>query len=370
MTGILSRLAAWTAGAALLGACHDGRPSPVAPSVEDPDPPRGWTPAPGPAGLWIDYANLAQRPTAGPAWDALQAAARGACGVPDLADQDDGANVCVLAKALVSARIGSQSLRDEVAEALRAVAGTSYRGRALALGRELAAYVIAADLVQLSHLDPALDAQFRSAIRNLLTAPTLDGPTSLVDCHETRPNNWGTHCGASRAAVAAYLGDTGELSRVAAVFRGYLGDRASYAGFVFGRDLSWQCDPSQPVGLNPRGCSKQGRPLGGVLPDDQRRAGSFRWPPPRENYVYEALQGMLVQAAILQRAGYPDVFTWEESAPLRAFEWLQSQAAYPPRGDDEWAVHLVNAFYGTHYPAPVPAMPGKNMGWTDYTHAR
>ena len=29
---------------------------------------------------------------------------------------------------------------------------------------------------------------------------------NLVECHEKRPNNWGNHCGASRAAVAAYLG--------------------------------------------------------------------------------------------------------------------------------------------------------------------
>jgi hypothetical protein len=28
----------------------------------------------------------------------------------------------------------------------------------------------------------------------------------------------------------------------------------------------------------------------------------------------------------------------------------------------------VNHFCGTDLPAPVPAPPGKNMGWTDWTH--
>ena len=46
---------------------------------------------------------------------------------------------------------------------------------------------------------------------------------TLRGTHEQRPNNWGTHAGAARAAVALYLGDTAELSRTATVFRGWLG---------------------------------------------------------------------------------------------------------------------------------------------------
>jgi len=30
----------------------------------------------------------------------------------------------------------------------------------------------------------------------------------------------------------------------------------------------------------------------------------------------------------------------------------------------------VNKYYGTGFPAPVPSRPGKNMGFTDYTHGR
>lgn len=166
--------------------------------------------------------------------------------------------------------------------------------------------------------------------------------------------------------VAVYLGDQAELERTAQVFKGWLGDRAAYAGFDYG-DLSWQCDPSKPVGINSKGCMKEGHPIDGVIPDDQRRAGGFTWPPPKENYVWEGLQGALVQAVILYRAGY-DVWNWQDQALLRAVIWLHEQADYPAQGDDTWQPHIINYYYGTSFPAPVPSNPGKNMGWTDWTH--
>jgi hypothetical protein len=46
-------------------------------------------------------------------------------------------------------------------------------------GRELAAYVIAADIVSLRTLDPDLDSPFRVKIKQLLTTPTIDGPRNL-----------------------------------------------------------------------------------------------------------------------------------------------------------------------------------------------
>jgi hypothetical protein len=331
-----------------------------------PDDSGGETSTPG-AGIWLSAVEISSIPTSGAAWDNLLATANGSCGTPDLSNQDQNTNVCVMARALVYARTGTTLYRDRVVTALRSVASSgTYSGRALSPGRELAAYVIAADLIALAAHDPTLDSQLRSKLRELLTTPTTDGPRNLVECHEVRPNNWGTQCGASRVAVASYLSDAAELSRAAQVFRGWLGDRSAYAAFSWG-DLSWQCDAARPVGINPAGCTKNGNPIDGVLPDDQRRSGSFTWPPPKENYVYEALQGALVQAVILSRRGY-DAWSWESRALLRAFRWLHDVAAYPAEGDDTWQPHLVNRVYGTSFPAPVPARAGKNVGWTDWTH--
>jgi hypothetical protein len=320
-----------------------------------------------PGGIWIDRSVLPSLPMRGAAWNSLIHAANGSCGTPELDDQNDDTNVCVMAKALAFARTGDTRFGKDVRAALRSIAPPpGYRGRALSLGRELAAYVIAADVVDLRRLDPELDSLFRGRISQLLTTPTSDGPRNLIECHERRPNNWGNHCGASRAAVAAYLGDRRELARVAQVFKGYLGDRASYAGFRYG-DLAWQCNPRSPVGINPKGCEVEGHSLDGVLPDDQRRSGNLRWPPPRENYVYEGLQGALVQAVILQRAGF-DAFDWGDQALLRAVRWLYDTARFYPVGDDTWIPHVVNYFYGTDFPAPESIRAGKNVGWTNWTH--
>ncbi len=321
------------------------------------------------SGIWVDRSAIASLPMAGAAWNNLRQEADHDCGSPALANQDDGANVCIMAKALVFARTGDARYANDVRTALQAVADAPpYRGRALSLGRELAAYVVAADLVDLHALDAKLDSRFRARIKQLLTTPTSDGPGSLIECHERRPNNWGTHCGASRLAVAAYLGDRDELARAAQVFKGYLGDRAAYAGFKYG-DLAWQCNPPTPVGINPKGCVVDGHSLDGVIPDDQRRSGGLRWPPPHENYVYEALQGALVQAVILERAGF-DAFDWSDQALLRAVRWLYDTAHFPAVGDDTWIPSIVNYFYGTNFAVPASTRAGKNVGWTDWTHQK
>jgi hypothetical protein len=346
-------------------ACGDkpSSPSPAAPSPQP--PPVGSTAV----GLWISAPELAGLPESGAGWANVFNQAQQGCRPPRLSDQEDQGDVCLMSKALVYVRTGENGYRDQVMAALDAiVAGGTYRGRALALGRQLPAIVVAADLIDLPRVNPDLNTRFSAFIRNLLHTPTFGGPVDLVDCHEKRPNNWGNHCGAARAAVAAYLHDSGEMARTAQVFRGFLGDRNSYAGFEYG-ELDWQCDPSQPVGINRTGCTKDGHVIDGVIPDDQRRSGGFAWPPPRENYVYESLQGTIVQAAILDRAGYP-AFTWQDRAVLRAFRWLQDQASYPAAGDDEWQMHVVNFFYRANLPAPIPARPGKNMGFTDWTHRR
>lgn len=356
----------WTLGFLGLVALALGGLNPAGPVVADREPVSE-------TGIWLDRSVVMSLPTQGAAWGSLYEGAERSCGRVDLSDQDSTTNVCVLAKALVYARTGDRRYLEQVLTSIHEVAtmGT-YRGRALALGRNLAAFVIAADLVDLPTALPVLDERFREKLRELLTTPTWGAAESLVDCHERRPNNWGTHCGASRAAVAAYLGDRSELERTAQVFRGWLGDRSAYAGFTFGgpyrdRDHSWECDPARPVGINPAGCTRYGHDIDGVLPDDQRRGGPFSWPPPKELYVWEALQGALVQAVILHRAGY-DTFEWQDRALLRAYTWLHDVADYPADRGNTWQPHIVNHFYGTSFPAPRPSRPGKNVGWSDWTH--
>ena len=324
-------------------------------------------------GIWISSSELAKLPTTGPAWDQLLSKAQEPGGNPDLSNQNDVNNILYLAKALVYARTGDPALRDQVENALEFIVSknTEAGGTTLALGRKLLAYVIAADLINLPDKNPDLDVKFRARLQELLSKPLSgsdDTQRTLQGTHEGRANNWGTHAGASRAAVAVYLGDTAELERTAQVFRGFLGDYNAYHGFKFDDDLSWQCDPAIPVGINPKGCSKGGHSIDGALPEEMRRGGKFRWPPKKTNYPWGGLQGALAQAEILHRAGYP-AWEWEDQALLRAAQFLYG-IGWDPEGDDEWQPWLINHAYGTHYPASLPAKPGKNMGWTDWTHSK
>ncbi len=312
------------------------------------------------AAVFYDAAQIQALPAEGPAWEAVVRYSRQPIR-PLLSDQDDASNVHTLALALYAVRTEDETAAERVRAVLDTIPGTEAGARSLAIGRELAAYVIAADLIG---LEGANNVRFRNWLQGL---PERDFQgRSLRSTHEDRPNNWGTHAGASRLAIAAYLEDREEIERVAHVFRGWLGERDGWQGFRFG-ELWWQPAGSLTYGINPVGASIQGHSVDGVLPDDQRRSGQFRWPPPRENYVYEGLQGAITQALLLERQGY-DPWSWGDRALLRAFRWLHEEADYPAEGDDTWIPHVINHVYGTDFPAPSPSQPGKGMGFSDWTH--
>lgn len=316
------------------------------------------------SGIWISKKQVRSLPKSGSSWQRLQQAAAESIAAPDLSDQDSKVNVHVLAKALVYARTGNSAYRDEVVAACMLAMGTAREGNALSLAKQLLSYVLAADLVE---LPAGQKERFENWLEEIIAHEFPSGKT-LRSTHAHRPNNWGTLAGASRVAAALYLNNTDEVKQCAEIFKGWLGDRELYSGFSF-KNRSWQADPMQPVGINPKGASRQGHSIDGVLPDDQRRGGPFTWPPPKENYVYTALQGAVAQAVILSRCGY-QVWEWEDRALLRAFEWLYNVTEYPAEGDDMWMPFVINAAYQASLPLESPTKPGKNVAWTDWTHGQ
>jgi len=337
------------------------------------------------AGIWISAEEISGLATNGVPWENLLDEANQQIYTVDISDQDEFDDVYTMAKALVYARTGNSIYKTDVIDACADAIGTEEGGSSLAFGRNLAAFVIAADLVDLPQAD---DMLFRDWLRASLTNVMVGDERSLTICHEDRPNNWGTHAGGSRAAIAAYLQDWDELARVAKVFKGWMGDTNSYSDFKFVRELAWQSNTNAPVGINPLGATLSFTTNGttyvynvdGVLPDDQRRSASndidFVWhansPPPwdpavisptKENYVYEALQGALMQAVILDRAGY-DVWEWEDRALLRAFNWLHDEANFTAVLDDSWEPFLMNHFYETDFPTFPTSEHGKNVAPT------
>ena len=318
-------------------------------------------------GIWVSRQELAALPTSGPAWEGVVSAAN-AAGSGNLADQDSNSDVNALAAGLVYARTGDNGYRSKAAQAVMSAIGTESGGRTLALGRNLVSFVIAADLIDLQSYDSSMDGRFRAWLQKVRSS-SIDGKT-LVETHEGRPNNWGTHAGASRAAIAAYLGDRAELARVAQVFKGWLGDRSSYAGFNYG-DLTWQANPSAPVGINPAGAQKGGMKVDGALPEEMRRGGGFSTTPGGTGYPWGGLEGAVVTAEILHRQGY-DAWNWQNQALRRGVQFLydldRQQGGWWVSNDDEYVPWMINDVYGTSFPVSAEIGEGKNMGFTNWTH--
>jgi hypothetical protein len=331
-------------------------PTPTASATAIPTPTPAPTPTPSPATggfILISRADLMALPTSGAAWGGVLTQAAKTPNV-NLADLDADGDVVTLAKALVYARTGNAARRTEVIAALDR-ARASGVDRALELARGVGAYVLAADLI--GYRDPVF-VTWAGAQR---TRAVGGGPATLTECAQLRPNNWGTWCRSSLLIIDIYVGASTNLDL--AYFRGYLGDRSIYAGFKYG-DLSWQANAAAPVGINPVGATKSGHSIDGVLPDDQRRAGSFSWPPPCENYVAEALQGTTLEAIVLARAGFPS-WTWSGSAIGRAVEFKYTNACSFV-GDDSFIPFVTDHVYGTHHAASPPSQPGKGSGYYDW----
>ena len=58
---------------------------------------------------------------------------------------------------------------------------------------------------------------------------------------------------------------------------------------------------------------------------------------------------------------------------IDAFDWLHRTTfddgnSFPATGDDRWQPWLINYAYGSDYPAVEATQPGKNLGFTDWTH--
>jgi hypothetical protein len=355
-----------------------------------------------PAAIWLSEAEIDALPTSGPAWTALVATANafvpvgGVNGSVDIGDPQDDGDMDTLACALVYVRTGNTAYRTKVATALAAVMGTENDengndetdDKVRAVGFNLPGYVIAAGLIH--HDVPA----FTSWISGLRTA-NMGESRDITGLHRERPNNIGTTSGGGRIAASMFVGDEADVAEAAAVFTCWMEGTCVPEQDFDDEIVCWHADVNERHGINPAGAVLGGISVDGVLPDDQRRqaepdAGDvcIEGPccaeppciadpccPPTaccENYVRTALNGAMLQAALLDRWHYAEGWSWGDEGLRRAMDWVHEvgcagQDAMP--GNDEWMPWLANWAYGTDYPTVTPIEPGRTIGFTDWTHA-
>lgn len=320
--------------------------------------------------LLISPFELAALPISGAAWDRLVEDAGGDIGSANLGDQDNKHAVRTLGVALVAARTGSETLRGKARDAIMSAIGTEggSHNPALALGRQLGAYVMAADVIGLSGSDASTFRSWLGPVRTRI----LGGHSrwdSLVHTHEDSANNWGAFAGASRIAASIYLGDAADVARAASVLGGFLGDRGAYAGFrpLDGEDATWACEPDTYTPVNPP-CTKDGIDVNGAIVSDIARGGSLRWPPGESgiSYTQEALQGLVVQAELLSRAGYP-TWVWSDRALLRVARLVSEFDGWNTSSVTYHVPWLLNRRYGLSLPLKA-AGSGRVFGYTDWLY--
>lgn len=337
-------------------------------------------------GMWISADEIMSLHKFGAAWDKMRLAAYSPWGTPDLKNMDNKHDINVLAGALVYARNGGPGMRKKVRNAILSAKQTldqpaewqTYSG-VLSASRQIGAYVIAADLIDLKDFDATADHEFRAWLTTIRTRNigTHGRWKAITYTCENATSNWGTFACASRIAASIYLGDTADVDRAAAIIRSYFGERSAYPANAPGEDgyfehtagyrASWACANSSWAGINPL-CVKFGVNLNGVLVEDASRGGDCcTLQGDGIMYSWEALQGLFVSTELLYRTGrYGNPYDWSNQALRRALNFMQRSgwrisnvASYIP-----W---LANERYGTSYPQPAKGY-GRIIGWGNWLY--
>ena len=330
-------------------------------------------------GIWSSAQELATIPMQGQAWRAIQSASRKPISYLDLSDQNNHTGVYVLARAIAWSRDSSQyaDYRDEAIAAIRQLVQRGHPGgRTLAWARNITAYVLAADLI--GYHSP----EFNEYLTNLaevwecsqVSSPYRKGhKASLREMFEKRPNNWGAHAFAALAAIYRYLDRPEDLAAIRDYWlQAVEGPKPS--GLDYGKKLckGWMADESDPRWINPKNAEKCGINIDGMIPAEMARGSAFSCEHgPAEftftRYAWEGLQGMVVAARILERAGMP-IWAAGDSAIYRAAFALQERlgslkSVWQARSyNSGWLLVFLDAAYGTNWAQSLDDKPRRKWG--------
>lgn len=333
------------------------------------------------SGIWLSQSQLMALPASGAAWERLVSQAQQAIPRDDLSCQDASSPQSVMAAALVAARLNDNALRAKVRDELMRVIGTENgstcghpdRNRPLGLGRNLAPYVIAADLIGFRAFDPGSEGTWRAWLSALRSKPLVGGWALNSAQARSDHSNWGAHQAAALTAANAYLGDAAALALDAANARSWV-DPAASQGWVYHtnkHDYSWSSTGTPPaVPVNPAGAVKDGVNIDGIPLVDMQRGGGFTTgKPATTDYPRESLVGRTVQFEILHRAGY-DAYSWGNRGLLRVAQRL---LAFSKQWDSAWYDARINAYWvlEARYRAGLPRAEGargRQVVGVDWTH--
>jgi hypothetical protein len=335
---------------------------------------------PTPAAAATDYilmsrSALLARPVTGIPWANMKRVADGSLGTPNLCNQDSKHHLRTLAAALVFARTGRASYGLKARQGVMAAIRTQRVGcdnATLALGRQLMAYVLAADFARLAGTPKTTFRAWLTTIRRKV----IGGHgvwDSLFRTHVRSAANWGAYAGASRIAASLYLGDTADVAAASKVTQGFLGNRTAFRFYdrLTWAAKSWSCAPTIYTPVN-GACTKAGINVNGAVVADISRGGSLRWPPGSTGVQYQldSIQGLGMQVELLYQNGYSSAWSWSSSAVKRMADIVTRSKSGGGTGWNETLAArqmpwLLNRRYGMSIPVRSSGM-GRAIGFTDW----
>lgn len=352
-------------------------PPPVDPPPVDPPPVTGVR-----SGVILDRSELMALKTEGAAWNAVYSRAKSqTVDGANLSDMHMQHDVGTLAVALAGVRLGDAVLIAKAEACLKDAIGTEAGGDSMDVGRSLAAYVIAADILDIRS-GPIFDW-----LSSFTTKKIAHDNTGVPMTFRQRAWETGTNAscqvGLCSVALAVYLRDRDWLEDNWNAYRRYCGDTTSPFQLKpnqFGDP--WQMDLSQRVGIQRKDAVKNGLNIDGANVDMGRSN-----PSPKPTLSYDArmslypwvsLNGAIWAALILHRQGYP-AFEIQDKAILRAVKFLRRLAkdynqpgwwGQDKKEDVKWLAHIAypNDLPLSEYPITLPVADHDQVGWSDWTH--
>jgi len=245
-------------------------------------------------GLWTSVKELSTKPMSGPAWWAVKKAADKNFHPPVIENNNNPSNVYALAAGIVYIRFTAESdcgkealfYKNKVIKVLEYLVENGipdncpddpHNCNRLRWARNTGAFVLAADLVE--YRTPAFESWCRKMAE---VYEDIDGVT-MLEMFKKRASNWGSMAFGSLCAIYDYLKDTQRLKEIREYWvKGVSGPNPGYN--TFKKDWSWHHDRYDPRLIYPKGAIKKALVIDGVIPNDQRRCGSFHNPPCYTNY--------------------------------------------------------------------------------------
>jgi len=354
-------------------------PPPVDPPPVDPPPP---PPSTTTHGVILDRAELMALPTTGNAWAAVlnQANSQSITGA-NLSDMNMQHDVGTLAVALAGVRLNSPALILKAKACLEDAIGTEAGGDSMDVGRSLAAYVIAADVLDIR------SGPIFEWLDSFRTKKIPHDNTGALMTIRSRAWETGTNAscqvGLCSVALAVYLRDADWVRENWDAYRRICGDKTSpftLKANTFGDP--WQADISNRVGIQPVGAVKNGLNIDGAYLDMGRSnpipKPSLSYDARMSLYPWVSLNGIIWAGLILHRQGFP-AFEIQDRAILRAVKFMRRLArdtgnmgwwGTDKKEDVKWLAHVAYPadLPLSEYPITLPVANHDQVGWSDWTH--